>query len=70
VTDNNADNNANSPAFPDSEASELGMSKRELAAVIICAGMCADPESNASPSSYASDAVFLADLLFKELAKP
>jgi hypothetical protein len=61
--------NADEPAFPQT-GGYLGMTKRELGAFLICAGICGAPESQQGPpEQIARAAVTLMDLLFAELEK-
>lgn len=50
------------PAF-----SYEGLTKREIMATLICAGMSADPERSASFKTYARESVIQADALIEAL---
>jgi len=47
-----------------------GVTKRELFAALICAGIQANPEGSGSFDAYARDSVKQADALIKALNKP
>jgi len=46
-----------------------GLTKRELFAALICAGMSGDPQRACSNQTYAEDAVAIADALIEALSK-
>ena len=48
---------------------EHGLTKRELFAALICAGMSGDPQRACSNQTYAEDAVAIADALIEALSK-
>lgn len=54
-----------SSAFPGPDKYELGLSKREYAAILILQGLASNTPNGMIPS--VSDAVGLADRLFKQL---
>lgn len=64
-----------SPAFPFAEnyprdlTFQMGLTKREYAAIAIMAGLMAYPGSSATAESFAPSAVSAADALLAELAK-
>lgn len=64
--------NANKPAFPQTTQTvpgQNGMTKRELMATIIMAGMLANPDKSKDDDATTKYSVKLTDDLFSELEK-
>ena len=59
----------NADAFPAGVAQFNGLTKLEYAAIHICAGLCANPETNAAEDKIASAAINLSRELIAQLNK-